>query len=93
MNINSSGKIEWAKRLPKWQKGTRTNCLSVFNYAKGNDLHIFYVDKIENFNLAENYGARIQVAGVINSYKTPVTNVSSTIYNSNQIVAQVQFVF
>ena len=46
-----------------------------------------------NFNLADNYGARFQLFGIINSYKTPVTNVNSAVYNANQIVAQVQFFF
>lgn len=46
-----------------------------------------------NFNLAENYGARFQIAAIINRYKNPVTNANSTICNSNQVVAQVQFLF
>lgn len=46
-----------------------------------------------NFNLSDNYGARFQIIGIINKYKTPVTNVNSAIYNSNQLVFQVQFFF
>jgi hypothetical protein len=46
-----------------------------------------------NFNLAENYGARVQVIGVFNSYKTQVTNANSSVYNANQIILQVQFFF
>lgn len=46
-----------------------------------------------NFNLADNYGARFQLFGILNSYKKQVTNVNSAVYNANQIVAQVQFFF
>ncbi len=46
-----------------------------------------------NFNLSDNYGARFQIIGIINKYKTPVTNVNSAIYNSNQLAFQVQFFF
>ena len=46
-----------------------------------------------NFNLAENYGARFQIIGVFNNYKTPVTNANSATYNANQVILQVQFFF
>jgi hypothetical protein len=55
-SINSSGKLEWVKKIPKAQIGHDKSApgLSLVTYFTGDDIHLFYVDNIKNQQLSIN---------------------------------------
>ncbi len=60
MNIDANGKLAWVKKIPKRQRSNDASGsgLSINSYAIGNDVHLFYIDHIENFDLPENEAPR-----------------------------------
>ena len=53
LSIGSNGKLEWVKKIPKAQhaSGAYGPGISINSLKVGNDIHIFYVDNLKNFNL------------------------------------------
>lgn len=53
MSISSDGKLEWVKKIPKAQHaaGAYGAGISINSLMTGDDLHIFFVDNLKNFNL------------------------------------------
>lgn len=60
MNIDANGKLAWVKKVPKRQRSgdAMGKGLSLSSYAIGNDVHLFYIDHIENFDLPETEAPR-----------------------------------
>ncbi len=61
ISIDSKGKMEWVKKIPKAQhSGDWVGAsLSINNYVIGNDLHLFYLDNIKNYNLPETEAPKV----------------------------------
>jgi hypothetical protein len=55
LSIDNKGKLEWVKKIPKAQhSGDWVGVsLSINNMVIGNDLHIFFLDNLKNWNLPE----------------------------------------
>lgn len=49
-SIDTKGSMEWIKKIPKYQysSGSVGPAISIKTLAVGNDLHIFYLDDVEN---------------------------------------------
>jgi hypothetical protein len=53
MSITAGGKLDWVRKIPKAQHAADKvgRQLSIQSIIKDNELHIFYVDNLKNFNL------------------------------------------
>ena len=62
-NIDPAGKLVWVKKIPKRQHANDAagEGLSISSAVKGNSLHIFYIDHLENFDLKENEAPRVHL--------------------------------
>lgn len=54
--IDKTGKLSYIKKIPKRQHegGAAGAGISISSTVKGNDVHVFYLDNLENFTLKEN---------------------------------------
>jgi hypothetical protein len=54
--IDNVGKLSWIKKIPKRQheNGAAGSGISISSAVKGNEVHVFYLDNLENFTLSEN---------------------------------------
>lgn len=53
LSIDAKGKLDWVKKIPKAQHSPNAYGpgISINSMAVGNDVHIFYIDNLKNFNL------------------------------------------
>lgn len=53
LSIGANGRLDWVKKIPKAQhaNGAYGPGISINSLKVGNDIHLFYVDNLKNFNL------------------------------------------
>lgn len=64
-NIDPSGNLAWVKKIPKRQhEGSYSGTgISFSSAVKGNHVHLFYLDHIDNFTLKEDEAPRVHQSG------------------------------
>jgi hypothetical protein len=64
-NIDSAGNLAWIRKIPKAQHENSAygRGISLSSTAKGNDVHLFYLDHIDNFKLKDNQAPRRHESG------------------------------
>ncbi len=81
-NIDPAGNLSWIKKIPKRQhEGSAVGAgISFSSTVKGNHVHLFYLDHLENFKLAENEAPKVHqsrrggfIAGIDINEKGDVT--------------------
>lgn len=60
-NIDAAGKLAWIRKIPKRQHEASASGagISISSIAKGNDIHIFYLDNLENFTIKEDEAPKV----------------------------------
>lgn len=60
ISVDNKGKMEWVKKIPKAQHSNDwlAASLSINTMVTENDLHIFFLDNLKNWNLPENEAPR-----------------------------------
>lgn len=61
ISVDSKGVLQWVKKIPKAQhSGDWVGAsLSINNLVTGNDLHIFFLDNLKNWNLPETQAPKL----------------------------------
>ena len=62
-NIDPTGKLVWVKKIPKRQHANDAagEGISLSSAVKGNSVHLFYVDHLENFDMKDNEAPRVHL--------------------------------
>ncbi|MDF2437937.1 MAG: hypothetical protein K0Q95_2313 [Bacteroidota bacterium] len=59
--IDKGGKLSYIRKIPKRQHegGAAGNGISISSTVKGNDVHIFYLDNLDNFTIKEDEAPKV----------------------------------